>query len=213
MKDIIHKFLWIILLVFCIAGLFYPIIGLVAVICMLGPSVYALFKGNRGWCGTYCPRGSFNDIILNKISLKGRLPLLLKTKAFRLLFLITLMLAFAVQIALAWGSIYGIGMVFVRMIIITTILTIILGIAYQPRAWCVFCPMGTMAHYVIKSKGKINSPIKFDKEGCISCKKCNKSCPMQIDLLSYKSQGIISSADCIRCQSCIAGCPKNILFI
>lgn len=149
-KKIIHSWAWILLVVFCIAGIFYPIIGAAAVLCMLAPIAVAFFKG-RLWCGSFCPRGSFNDIILSKFSLKKPLPHFMKTKWFRLLFLVILMSAFAIQLLMAWGNFTAIGMVFVRMIIVTTLLTIGLGIYYNQRTWCTICPMGTMAHYATKT--------------------------------------------------------------
>ena len=51
------------------------------------------------------------------------------------------------------------GLVIVRMIIATTVLTIGLGIVYQPRTWCLVCPMGTMAHYLAKLKSRSTPAI------------------------------------------------------
>lgn len=206
-----HEWMWLVLVIFCGVGFFYPLIGLVAIICMMGPSVYAAFIGSRGWCGGYCPRGSFNDIILPKISRKKPTPNWMKTTWFRLLFLSVLMVSFGTQLYFAWGNLSAMGMVFVRMIVITTLLTILLGMIFQPRAWCVFCPMGTMAHYVTKLKKPIGEYVTFDTAKCISCKKCDRSCPMEIPVLSYKKQGIVTHTDCVRCGICINKCPKAAL--
>ena len=148
-KKFIHKWAWVFLILYIVVGVMYPMIGLAALICMLAPSIVAIFKG-RMWCGNFCPRGSFNDIILSKISLKNGVPKFLKTTWFKLTFLAVLMGAFALQIVFAWGNITEVSFVFIRMIIITTIVTIILGIIYNQRTWCMICPMGTMAHYVTK---------------------------------------------------------------
>ena len=210
-KRFVHKWVWLLLITFCIIGLVYPVIGIVALVCMLSPAIIAFTRG-RMWCGNFCPRGSFNDNILAKISLKKKLPLFLKSSWFRNLFLIILMSAFAVQLTLAWGDLTKVGEVFVRMILITTLITIVLGIIYSHRAWCVICPMGTMAYFVtkIKTSAKIKH-VTFKKEKCVNCNLCTKTCPIGIDVLSYKEQGVVSHPDCLKCNECVMKCPKKSL--
>jgi polyferredoxin len=213
-KRFVHKWAWILLVAFCIIGLIYPVIGIVALICMLSPSIFAFARG-RMWCGNFCPRGSFNDNILSKISLKGKIPRFMKSTWFKTLFLILLMGAFAVQLTFAWGDLTEIGKVFVRMILITTVITIILGITYNHRTWCVICPMGSMAHFVTKMMAK-RSKIKnvtFIKEKCVNCNLCTKSCPMGLDVLSYKEPGQVTNADCLKCNVCINKCPKKSIYM
>ncbi|WP_010245021.1 4Fe-4S binding protein [Acetivibrio cellulolyticus] len=209
-----HNWAWLMLVIYCVVGMFYPLIGTAALICMLAPSIVAVFKG-RMWCGNFCPRGSFNDRILSKFSLRNKVPGLLKATWFRLTFLILLMGAFAIQIVFAWGNIYEVSFVFVRMIIITTVITIILGVSYNQRTWCMICPMGTMAHYIAKLKlfaGKFRY-IAFNKEKCVNCKVCTKNCPIGIDVLSHKSEGTVNDADCLKCKVCIEKCPKKSLYV
>lgn len=210
-KNFIHKWIWILLLVFCVVGVIYPVVGIGAIICMLAPSVLAFWKG-RKWCGNYCPRGSFNDIILTRISRKKPIPKVLKAKWFRNTFFIVLMSGFIVQIYFAWGNLSNVGMVFVRMIIITTLITIILGITYKPRTWCAFCPMGTMASWVTKLVGqnKIKN-VTFSEKACVDCNQCTKVCPIGINVLSYKQNGKVINSDCIKCNKCVMKCPKKSL--
>lgn len=214
LRKFIHQWSWIILLFFCAAGLFFPGVGLIAIICMLAPVVVSFFKG-RFWCGNFCPRGSMNDIILSKISKKLRMPELLKKQWFKLLVLILLMGGFAVQIYFSWGNINAVGMVFVRMILITTVIAIILGTVYNQRTWCTICPMGTMASYVAGTK-HVSSRIKhvnFKTQACVDCKKCSRSCPMSIDVLKYKDAGKVTHPDCIKCEVCAYKCAKKALYI
>ncbi len=214
-RKFIHKWAWVMLIVFCIIGLIYPIIGIAALICMLAPSVVALFRG-RMWCGNFCPRGSFNDNILAKLSRKKVIPKFMKSIWFRNLFLIILMSAFTVQLTFAWGDIVKIGGVFVRMILITTVITIILGIIYKERTWCVFCPMGTMAYYVTKIKSGLKASlttkyVTFERDKCINCNICTKTCPMGINVLSYKNEEKVTEANCLKCNACVQKCPKSAL--
>lgn len=210
----IHQWAWVILVFFCILGLFYPVIGGIALICMLAPVVTAFFKG-RMWCGNFCPRGSFNDIVLSRFTLKRRMPLLFKQVWFRIVFLIVLMSAFLVQLVFVWGNGMAVGQVFVRMIIITTLLAIILGGIYNQRAWCLICPMGTMAHFAAKMESVKQrlTYITFVKGKCIDCKLCVKNCPINIDVPTYKPEGKVANADCLKCLSCVEKCPKGSLYV
>ena len=44
---------WIII-AYIIIGWFYPVVGLIALICMIGPVMTSIWKG-RWWCGNVCP--------------------------------------------------------------------------------------------------------------------------------------------------------------
>lgn len=213
-KKVVHQWAWILLILFCSFGVIYPVVGIAAIICMLAPVVVAFFRG-RLWCGTFCPRGSFNDVFLSKISLKHKVPQFMKAKWFKLLFLAILMSAFTIQLTLAWGSLAAVGAVFVRMIIITTVLTIVLGTIYPHRTWCTICPMGTMAYYVAKleSSKKRANHVSFQAQTCVDCKLCTKSCPMEIDVHGYKEEEKVLNGDCLKCNVCVEKCPKKSLHI
>ncbi|TEB16496.1 putative electron transport protein YccM [Pelotomaculum sp. FP] len=211
-KKFIHDWFWIVLIAFCSIGLFFPYIGALALICMLAPVIAAFFKG-RMWCGHFCPRGSFSDIVISKFSYKKAVPKFIKSNWFRNLFLVLLMSAFAVQLVLAWGDPSAVGQVFVRMVIITTLMTIILGITFNQRTWCTICPMGTMSYYVASIealKTKINH-VTFNVDSCKGCNLCSKDCPVGINVLDHKEQGQILDADCLKCNVCVEKCPKKLL--
>ncbi|HWQ72458.1 MAG TPA: 4Fe-4S binding protein [Desulfitobacteriaceae bacterium] len=213
-KRFFHNWAWLIFIFFCIIGLINPSIGLVALICMLAPVLIAFARG-RMWCGNFCPRGSFYDNLLAKISWKKKIPRVFRSLWLKILFLILLMGAFAIQLIFAWGNIPAVGMVFVRMILITTAIAIVLGVVFRQRAWCLICPMGTMAHLVTKHAA-LNSQIKyatFNKEKCVDCKSCSRACPLEIDVLSHKNEGKVTNADCLKCNVCVNKCPKKSIKI
>lgn len=214
LKEFVRVWSWILLILFCVIGLFYPIIGALALICMIAPIVFSFFKG-RYWCGNFCPRGRFSDIILSKISPKRKIPGVFKKRWFRFTFLAVLMSLFTVQIILSWGNMTAIGTVFIRMILITTLLTILLAALFNQRTWCTFCPMGTLAHLVAKYTPLKNNitHVTFNTEKCVNCKICSKNCPIEIDVLEYKGRSKVLHADCLKCELCIRKCPKNSLYI
>jgi formate hydrogenlyase subunit 6/NADH:ubiquinone oxidoreductase subunit I len=54
--------------------------------------------------------------------------------------------------------------------------------------------------------------IFANKEKCISCNLCTKSCHMGIDVMGYASQGKpLDDVQCVRCSACIVTCPMGVL--
>ncbi|PXF60656.1 MAG: hypothetical protein C4B59_08275 [Candidatus Methanogaster sp.] len=103
----------------------------------------SVFKG-RYWCGWFCPRGSFLERILKVVSMNTPIPLFLKNLAFRSVIFCGMVAFMFHRLIQANGDLNKIGFVLVMMCIVTSIIAIILGIFYNPRIWCAFCPMGTL---------------------------------------------------------------------
>lgn len=208
MENNIHRYMYWLLLAFLVVGFFYPPIGLIAIICMVAPVLVAFYKG-RFWCGNFCPRGSFYDYILAKISPKKSIPPIFKRTGLRVFMVLFIITVFTVQIYAAWGDLYAMGAVVIRLIIITTIVGVILGILYNQRTWCAFCPMGTLASWVSSAKKHMTLMVSDE---CVKCKLCEKVCPMQ--LKPYTAKGKVEGfnhRDCLKCGRCVASCPKNAL--
>ena len=136
---------WIILAYLAI-GYFYPVIGFLAVICMIAPVAFAVRKG-RWWCGNACPRGNFYDNVLARFSPHRPIPPFVRTKAFRVFMVMFIFTMFGIQMYRAWGDWNAMGRVFWTIILITTIVGVTLAFVYAPRTWCSFCPMGTPVSY------------------------------------------------------------------
>lgn len=205
--SIWKKYSFLLLLTFILFSLFDLRFALVAVICMLAPLLIAPFRG-RYWCGNFCPRGSFYDNLMIKISNKRPIPKFMKTKRFRGLMIALLMSMFTFGVLSNWGNLYGIGMVFYRIIVITTVVGILLSLKYNHRTWCQICPMGTLSA-VISKLSKKRRVLSVSSE-CISCHICTKECPFAISAKEYKNSGI-ADPDCIHCGKCTKKCPKNAI--
>ena len=208
---------WILLIFLCV-GLFYPVIGFIAILCMVAPVGLAIYKG-RHWCGNFCPRGNFYDQVLSRISPQKPIPAFLRKSSFRKFMVAFIFTVFGVQMYFAWGDLSAMGAVFVNIILITTIVGIVLGLRYHQRSWCSFCPMGTMSSWVTPKPKKRSK--KLDKklfktimvdDSCIGCKLCTKVCPMQLKPYEEKGNpdGFMHS-DCLKCGKCIKKCPKKAL--
>jgi len=133
---------WLLPLV-VIGGIFVPVLGYLVFGMMVFFLVLSYFRG-RFWCANYCPRGSFLDLVLSRFSLKRKIPRFLLRPLFRWAFVACFMIFFVFQIASAEKTVAGIGFVFVRMCLITTVIAVVLGIPIHQRTWCAFCPMGTL---------------------------------------------------------------------
>lgn len=208
MKSNTQQYLFWILIAFLVVGLIYPLIGLFAIICMLAPVIMAPYKG-RYWCGNFCPRGSFYDNLIAKISPKKPIPAIFRSNVFRVFIVVFIMGVFGIQMYYAWGDLSAMGEVFVRIILITTIVGIVLGVMYHQRTWCSFCPMGTMASW-FSAKPK-PMPLMVENS-CVNCKLCTTACPLQLSPYDAKgSKEGFTHIDCLKCSRCVEKCPKKAL--
>ena len=142
MKKTQAIMIWLLPLI-VIGGLFYPLLGYLVVTMMVMFLILSLFKG-RYWCWNLCPRGAFLDILVSKISLNKPLPKTFVKQWFRWLVLVLFMSFLIFRIVRTGGNLIAIGSVFVIMCILTTIISIVLGVATKHRGWCMICPMGTL---------------------------------------------------------------------
>lgn len=75
-------------------------------------------------------------------------------------------------------------------------------IIYRP--FCKYiCPLGAI--YALFNKVSVLK-IQNEKDKCINCKKCEKACKMNIDVLNQ-----LNSPECIRCGLCVKSCPTESL--
>lgn len=199
------KYSFLLLIAFIILGLFDLRLASIAIICMVAPLIVSIFKG-RFWCGNLCPRGNLYDNIVSKFSNKKKVPKFLKSKYFRSLVIVTMFTIFTLGIKNNWGNLYGIGLVFYRMIVVTTLIGIVLSFFYNQRTWCHFCPMGSIAAFISKFRKSKN--VLQVSSTCVSCKLCEKKCPIGIVPYEYKGD-LLSHPDCIQCGKCAMVCPRQ----
>lgn len=145
---------FLLLLFFIIAGFYYRGIALLALACMLGPIVSVLLGHKRLWCKNICPRGNFYDNVICKFCNKKPNPKCVGSPILKTIIIVFIFIMFGMGIARYWGNLEEIGGVFYRMIIITTLIGIILAILFNHRTWCCFCPMGSIASFILKRRRK-----------------------------------------------------------
>jgi len=189
------------------AGWAFPLIGYFIPLCMLLGIGVALFRG-RTWCNWLCPRGSFADGLLKKVSPGSKIPEAFRSFPLRLGMISFLMAMLGYQIVRLWPDVYAIGGFFVVLLTITTGVGILLALLVHQRTWCYVCPIGTMSNWV----GAKRRPLEMERESCTECKLCAKVCPMQLEPRELKyADHILHRGDCLRCGLCMEACPKSAL--
>ncbi len=206
--------LYWILFAYLVVGYFYPFIGFVALICMLGPVLTSIWKG-RYWCGNVCPRGNMYDRLLSRYSPHRPIPSFVRTFGFRLFAVFFILTVFGVQFYLGWGDWNAMGKVFWNIILLTTIVGIVLSFVYAPRTWCSFCPMGTISSWVAPRRipfSKSYKSIHVSSDCQMKCKSCARVCPMQLTPYDCRGQELgYLNPDCIKCGKCVMACPTKIM--
>lgn len=197
----ITPYLWVVMVVVVVLGPFYPLLGYVVPVVFAAAFISSVGRG-RWMCGNLCPRGSFNDYVLAKVSRHKSIMAWLRSLWIRIPVFAAMMAFMGWRLTATQGLVEKIGMVFVSMCIATTAVAVLAGIAIHPRTWCTFCPMGTAQRFIGGGKQQvIVSPAL-----CTDCSLCEKACPM-----GYTDIGACENKDCLLCDRCIATCPKNAL--
>lgn len=91
--------------------------------------------------------------------------------------------------------------------LVLLIATLLFSMLYE-RAFCKYlCPLGALN--AILSRVPLFR-IKRSASTCISCSKCDRVCPMNIDVSHPEG---VNSPECIACMECVTACPtkKNTL--
>jgi len=127
---------------------------------------------------------------------------------FRLFMMGLMMTIFSVRIYQLWPDAVRIGGFFIMFLTVTTVAGVFLGIAFKPRSWCAFCPVGTMAKWA----GTNRHPLRI-AENCTECRLCERVCPLGIAPHSFKDSGIVEDWDCLKCKLCVVKCPKQCLHL
>jgi ferredoxin-type protein NapH len=87
----------------------------------------------------------------------------------------------------------------------------VLSYFWGRRAYCrLFCPFITISGIFSRYSIFKITPVNSDK--CIECGKCNKACPMLIDVSGFvKSAKRINNRSCILCEQCVSSCNNECI--
>jgi polyferredoxin len=127
-----------------IGGYFYPVIGL-AVPALMLLALAINFRSRRLFCSSVCPNGRALSVVAVPASRGRRLPAFLVEPGMRRI-LCGFMLFCMVNLLVRYGGggIAAVGRVFWSVYLIAVGISVVVGMAFKPRSWCAFCPMGTL---------------------------------------------------------------------
>lgn len=170
---------------------------------IIGPIIFG-----RGWCGYACWTGMILDLLPYKVPKEKR-------KKLGFIRYITFLLSFIFVAILFIFKFDNLSNIMFWSFIIGNIIYYITGISLafifkDNRAFCKYiCPITIFlkpASYFALIR------VKRDKDKCINCKKCIKSCPMNVDMLD-NSRKRKNATECILCNNCVRNCPKKALHL
>ena len=170
---------------------------------IIGPIIFG-----RGWCGYACWTGMILDLLPYKVPKEKR-------KKLGFIRYITFLLSFVFVAILFIFKFDNLSNIMFWAFIIGNVIYYITGISLafifkDNRAFCKYiCPITIFlkpASYFALIR------VKRDKDKCINCKKCIKSCPMNVDMLD-NSRKRKNATECILCNNCIRNCPKKALHL
>jgi ferredoxin-type protein NapH len=170
---------------------------------IIGPIIFG-----RGWCGYACWTGMILDLLPYKVPKEKR-------KKLGFIRYITFLLSFVFVAILFIFKFDNLSNIMFWTFIIGNVIYYITGISLafifkDNRAFCKYiCPITIFlkpASYFALIR------VKRDKDKCINCKKCIKSCPMNVDMLD-NSRKRKNATECILCNNCIRNCPKKALHL
>lgn len=178
-----------------------------AVIHYFVAKIFGPFIFGRGWCGYACWTAMILDLLPYKIPRKDRIA---KLSIVKYIFFI-LSLLFVIFILTFCKA--NLESILFYSFIIGNILYYIIGISLamylkDNRAFCKYiCPISVF--FKLTSYFSLLR-IKVDKNKCISCNKCKKVCPMNVDITDNR-RSRKNGTDCILCMECIKSCPKKAI--
>ncbi len=182
-------------------GVFEAAVIHYAVAKIFGP----IFFG-RGWCGYACWTAMVLDLLPYKVPKYPR-------KKFGFIRYIVFAISLIFVSALFLLHVNNLEEIMLWAFIIGNILYYAIGITLalvlkDNRAFCKYiCPITVFlkpASYFSFLR------VKCDKEKCISCNKCKKNCPMNVDMTN-NSRKRENGTECILCMKCMDECPKKAL--
>jgi len=196
--------------IYLMLGVFQAAVLHYAVAKIFGPFLFG-----RAWCGYACWTAMILDFLPYKIP-QGK-----RAKGWGYLryihFIASLILALYIWFIVAGGKWQEGGLIEWQLFLVGNIFYYVIGISLafwlkDNRAFCKYlCPIPTVqkigARFALMK-------VSIDEESCIDCQLCEKNCPMNIRLLTYKNKGQrVLSTECILCATCVHVCPKQAIHI
>ncbi len=172
-----------------------------AVAKIFGPLVFG-----RGWCGYACWTAMVLDFLPYKVPQAPR-------KRIGWIRYITFVASLVFVSALFLAHVGNIERIMFWAFIVGNVAYYLVGIALafafkDNRAFCKYvCPITVF----LKPMSRLALlRIRCDTQKCVSCGKCKRVCPMDVDVTD-NSRSRKNGDECILCMECVKACPKKAL--
>jgi len=172
-----------------------------AVAKIFGPLIFG-----RGWCGYACWTAMVLDFLPYKVPEQPR-------KKIGWIRYVTFVVSLVFVAFLFLAGVGSMERIMFRAFIIGNLLYYAAGISLafifkDNRAFCKYiCPvtifLKPMSYFSLLR-------IKCDTDKCISCGRCKRICPMNVDVTD-NSRKRKNGTECILCFECVKNCPKDAL--
>ena len=180
----------------------------------------SLFVG-RAFCGWVCPGGGLNEIcaVVTRKRVSGR-----SVGKAKYVISAVLLSAIVLLAARAGGFqsvdlFYGTGSSTItqELIMFFGALAMILPAAFAVgtrancRYICWMAPIMIAGTAIRKRAGWAALHLEAHTELCEQCGTCNKSCPINLDVMEGVLKGELYHRECILCGSCVDACPHKAI--
>ena len=162
----------------------------------------------RGWCGYACWTAMILDLLPYKTPAEPRkkfgfIRYIMFVVSFVFVASLFILRAGNMEKIMFWSFLIG-------NIVYYAVGVILAYVLKDNRAFCKYiCPITVflkpMSYYSAMR-------ITCDKANCVSCGKCKKVCPMDVDMTD-NSRSRVNGTECILCMECVEVCPKKALKI
>ena len=160
----------------------------------------------RGWCGYACWTAMILDLLPYKTPAEPRkkfgfIRYIMFVVSFVFVASLFILRAGNMEKIMFWSFLIG-------NIVYYAVGVILAYVLKDNRAFCKYiCPITVflkpMSYYSAMR-------ITCDKANCVSCGKCKKVCPMDVDMTD-NSRSRVNGTECILCMECVEVCPKKAL--
>ena len=186
--------------------------------------ISSMFLG-RAWCGFLCPAGGLQECVIRcndnpaKQGHRDKIKYVIWT-----LWIITVIITYIlgkndVKVDFFYMTDHGISVssIYNYVIYYGVILILILpGLIHGRRGACHYicwmAPFMVIGSSIGRSLHLPQLHIEAEKKDCISCGRCNKVCPMGLDVkYMVEHECNAKCTECIQCGACVDECPKKVL--
>ena len=190
-------------------------------VCMF---ILSMFLG-RVWCGYFCPAGGLSECLFMcnpnpaKQGWRNRIKYVIWS-IWIIAIIVTFILGkndvtinpfYMTDHGISIASIYN-YVIYYGVLLILVLPALIHGRRASCHYICWMAPFMVIGSTLGRMLHIPQLHIEADKNACISCGKCNKFCPMGLDVKTMVSEGKNTNCtECIQCGACIDACPKKVL--